>query len=245
MRSIYLKELKSFLSSIVGYVVLLVFGIASGLFLWVLPDTNILDYGYATLEQLFIIAPWLLLFLIPAVTMRSFADELKGGTMEWLFTKPLSLSQVILGKFWAAFTLVVIALLPTLVYLFSIYWLAMDNAPLDAGAIIGAYTGLLLLAGAFTAVGIFSSALTDNQVVSFLVALFLCFLLFSGFEALSRIPAFRGGADYYLGLIGMDYHYNSINRGVIDTRDIIYFFSLIIVFIALTQYIVQRKRTKA
>lgn len=242
MLSIYIKELRSFFSSIVGYVVLLVFLIASGLFLWVLPDTNILDYGYASLEQFFSIAPWLLLFLIPAITMRSFADEFRGGTIEWLSTKPLTFQQIVLGKFFASLTLVVIALLPTIIYIFSIHYLAMDDAALDAGGIIGSYIGLLFLAAAFTAIGIFSSSLTDNQIVSFLAAVFLCFLLYSGFEALSRIPAFRGGADFYLGMIGVDYHYNSMSRGVIDTRDVVYFLSLVILFVTLTHFILSKKK---
>lgn len=242
MLSIYFKELRSFFSSIVGYVVLLVFLVACGLFLWVFPDSNILEYGYASLEQFFTIAPWLLLFLIPAITMRSFADEFKGGTIEWLSTKPLTSSHIVLGKFFASLTLVVIALLPTTIYILSIHYLAMDDAALDAGGIVGSYIGLLFLAAAFTAIGIFSSSLTDNQIVSFLVAFFLCFLLYSGFEALSRVPAFKGGADFYLGLIGVDYHYNSMNRGVIDTRDVVYFLSLIILFVALTRYVLARKK---
>lgn len=242
MLSIYFKELRSFFSSIVGYVVLLVFLVACGLFLWVLPDSNILDYGYASMEQFFSIAPWLLLFLIPAVTMRSFADEFRGGTIEWLSTKPLTSTQIVLGKFLASLTLVAIALLPTLIYIFSIHYLAMDDAALDAGGITGSYIGLLFLAAAFTAIGIFCSALTDNQIVSFLAAVFLCFLLFSGFEALSRIPSFRGGVDFYLGMIGVDYHYNSMNRGVIDTRDIVYFLSLIILFLSCTHFTLSRKK---
>lgn len=245
MGSIYFKELKSFLSSIGGYVVLLVFLVFCGLLMWVFPDTNILDYGYASMEQFFNIAPWLLLFLIPAITMRSFADEFKGGTIEWLSTKPLSSGQIITGKFLASLTLVAIALLPTVVYIFSIHYLAMDNAALDAGGIFGSYIGLLLLAAAFTAIGVFSSALTDNQIVSFLIALGISFLLYSGFEAISRIAGFRGGADYYLGLLGVDYHYNSISRGVIDSRDLVYFVSLVILFIALTRFVLQRKRLKA
>lgn len=242
MLSIYFKELRSFFSSIVGYVVLLVFLVAGGYFLWVLTDTSIPDYGYASLDQFFTIAPWLLLFLIPAITMRSFADEFKGGTMEWLSTKPLTSNQIVLGKFFASLTLVAIALLPTLIYVYSINYLAMDDAALDTGGIIGSYIGLLLLAASFTAIGIFSSSLTDNQIVSFLAALFFCFLLYFGFEGLSRIPAFRGGADFYLGLIGLDYHYNSMNRGVIDTRDVIYFLSLIILFVALTHFVLAKKK---
>jgi ABC-2 type transport system permease protein len=223
-------------------VVLLVFLVACGLFLWVLPDTNILDYGYASMEQFFNIAPWLLLFLIPAVTMRSFADEFRGGTIEWLSTKPITMRQIILGKFLASFTLVGIALLPTLIYILSIHYLAMDNSALDAGGIIGSYIGLLFLSAAFTAIGVFSSSLTDNQIVSFLASLFLCFLLFSGFEALSRVTAFRGGADYYLGLIGMDDHYNSISRGVIDIRDVIYFLSIVILFLELTRFVLNKRK---
>jgi len=242
MLSIYFKELRSFFSSLVGYVVLLAFLVFSGLLLWVFPDTDIMTYGYASMEQFFSIVPWLLLFLIPAVTMRSFADEFKGGTIEWLLTKPLTARQIIWGKFLASFTLVGIALLPTLIYVFSIYYLAMDNSALDAGGITGSYIGLLFLVAAFTSIGIFSSALTDNQIVGFLAALFLCFLLYFGFEALSRIPAFRGGADYYLGMIGIDDHYHSISRGLIDTRDIVYFLSVVALFLALTHFTLSRKK---
>lgn len=242
MLSIYFKELRSFFSSIVGYVVLLVFLVACGLFLWVFSDTSILEYGYASMDQFFYLAPWFLLFLIPAVTMRSFADEFRGGTIEWLSTKPLKPADIVLGKFLASFTLVCIALLPTLIYVFSIHYLAMDDAALDAGGILGSYAGLLFLAATFTAIGVFSSSLTDNQIVGFLVALFICALLYFGFEALSRVPAFVGGADYYLGMIGMDDHYNSISRGVIDSRDVIYFLSLIILFIALTRFTLLRRK---
>lgn len=242
MSSIYFKELRSFFSSVVGYVVLLVFLVACGFFLWVAPDTNILDYGYASMERFFTIAPWLLLFLIPAVTMRSFSDEFRAGTIEWLSTKPVTTGQIVMGKFLASLTLVAIALLPTLVYLFSIHYLAMEDAALDLGGIAGSYTGLLLLVATFTAMGVFSSALTDNQIVSFLAAIFLCFALYFGFEALSRVPAFRGGADFYLGQIGVDDHYNNINRGVIDSRDVIYFLTVIALFLALTRFILNKKR---
>ncbi len=241
MFSIYFKEIKGFLSTVAGYVAVLVFLLAAGLFLWVLPDTNMLDYGYATMEQFFTICPWLLLFLIPAVTMRSFADEYKAGTMEWLCAKPISTVHIILGKFFAAFTLVLIALLPTLLYVFSIHWLAVDAATIDMGGLLGAYLGLIALAAAFTAIGVFGSALTENQIVGFLIALFLCFLMYSGFEALSRIAAFRGGADYYLGMIGMDYHYNSMSRGVLDSRDVLYFVSVILFFLSATWVVVKSK----
>jgi ABC-2 type transport system permease protein len=242
MLSIYFKELRSFFSSIVGYVVLLVFLIATGSVLWIIPDTSILTYGYASMEQFFNIAPWLLLFLIPAITMRSFADEFKGGTIEWLFTKPLTSGQIILGKFFATLSLVIIALLPTLIYIFSVHYLAMEDTALDIGGLVGSYIGLLLLSAAFTGIGIFCSSLSDNQIVSFLAAVFLSILLYFGFEALSRVPAFSGGADYYLSLIGVDYHYNSMNRGVIDSRDVVYFLSLVVLFISLTHFALSKKK---
>jgi len=232
MRSIFIKEINSFFSSVVGYVAVLVFLAACGLFLWILPESSILEYGYATLDRFFEMAPWFLMLLIPAVTMRSFADEFRGGTIEWLSTKPLTTLDIILGKYFAALALVVFALLPTLLYVYTIDNLSMIAGSLDSGGIIGSYIGLIFLAAAFAAVGVFCSSLTANQVVGFLVALFACFILYSGFDSLSRIPAFAGGADYYLGMVGMSFHYNSISRGVIDTRDVIYFLSVIILFIA-------------
>jgi len=251
MKSIYLKELKSFLSSLAGYVVLLVFLIATGLLLWVMPDTNILpnanilDYGYASLEQFFAIAPIVLLFLIPAITMKSFADEYKSGTIEWLMTKPLDMKQIIFGKYFAAVTLAIIGLIPTLIYLYSVNYLAIEGGAIDFGGVLGSYLGLILLTACFTSIGLFCSSLTDNQIVSFLAALALSFALYSGFEGLSRISAFRGGADYYLELLGIDYHYTSMSRGVLDTRDLVYFLSVIVLFLALTRYNLLRKRAKA
>jgi ABC-2 type transport system permease protein len=174
--------------------------------------------------------------------MRSFADEYKGGTIEWLMTKPLSLNQIVGGKFWACFTLVIIALIPTTIYVFGINWLAIDNTMLDFGAISGAYVGLFLLVGSFIAIGIFCSTLTDNQIVGFLLAVILCWLLYSGFEAISRIPALAGGADYYVQLLGMDWHYNAINRGVLHTRDIVYFLSVTILFWQATLLTLKRKQ---
>ncbi len=242
MKSIYFKELNTFLSSVVGYVVLLVFLIVLGVVLWVLPDTSFFDFEYASMEPFFTITPWLLLFLIPAITMRSFADEYKGGTIEWLMTKPLKLNQIVGGKFWACFTLVTIALIPTVIYVFGINWLAIDNTVLDFGAIFGAYIGLFLLVASFISIGIFCSTFTDNQIVGFLLAVLLCLLLYFGFEAISRIPYFAGGADYYIQLLGMDWHYNAINRGVLHSRDIIYFLSITLFFWQATLFTLKRKR---
>jgi ABC-2 type transport system permease protein len=241
MRSIFIKEINSFFSSVVGYVAILVFLVACGLFLWVIPEYSILDYGYATLERFFELAPWLLILLIPAVTMRSFAEEFRGGTMEWLAVKPLRDIDIILGKYFASLALVVFALLPTLIYVFTINNLSLIAGNVDGGSIIGSYIGLFFLAATFTAIGIFCSSLTNNQVVGFLVSLFACYLLYSGFESLSKVPAFSEGIDYYLGMIGMSFHYNSISRGFVDSREVIYFLSIIVLFVALTRFSLNRR----
>jgi ABC-2 type transport system permease protein len=225
----------------VGYLAILVFLIACGLFLWIIPDSSILEYGYATLDKFFQWAPWLFLLLIPAITMRSFADEFRSGTIEWLSTKPLTDLDIILGKYFASLALVVFALLPTLIYVYTIDNLSLMENNLDTGGIIGSYIGLLLLAASFTAIGIFSSSVTNNQIVGFLVALFACYLVYSGFESLSSIPAFTGGIDYYLSMVGMSFHYNSISRGLIDSRDVIYFLSVIVLFISLTRLSLNRR----
>lgn len=241
MRSIFIKEINSFFSSIVGYVVVLVFLVACGLFLWILPDSSILDYGYASLDRFFEMAPWFLIMLIPAITMRSFADEFRDGTIEWLSTKPLTDLDIILGKYFATLALVVFALLPTLIYVYTVSNLSAIPDNLDSGAIIGSYIGLFFLAAGFTAIGVFCSSLAGNQVVGFLIALFACYLLYYGFEALSRIPQLKGGVDYYLGMIGISFHYNSISRGLVDSRDVLYFLSVIILFISLTRLSLNRR----
>ncbi len=236
MRSIFFKEINSFFSSIVGYVALLVFLAACGLFLWIIPDFSILASGFATMDRFFDIAPWLLLLLVPAITMRSFSDEFRSGTIEWLSTKPVTDLDIILGKYFATVALILLALLPTLLYVITICNLSLpDNMP-DAGAIIGSYAGLFFLAATFAAVGVFCSSLTGNQVVGFLVSLISCYLLYSGFENLSKIPDLAQGIDYYLSMIGMEFHYNSISRGLIDSRDVVYFISIIVLFIALTRF---------
>ncbi|RYD58276.1 MAG: gliding motility-associated ABC transporter permease subunit GldF [Sphingobacteriales bacterium] len=241
MRSIFIKEINSFFSSIVGYVAILVFLIATGLFLWIIPDSSILEYGYATLDRFFEMAPWFLMLLIPAVTMRSFADEFRGGTIEWLSTKPLTDLDIILGKYFASLALVIFALIPTVIYVYTIDSLSLIENNIDTGGIIGSYIGLIFLATGFTAIGVFCSSLTNNQIVGFLVALFACYLLYSGFESLAKIPAFTGGIDYYLGMVGMAFHYNSISRGLVDSRDVIYFLSVIVLFVSLTRLSLNRR----
>jgi ABC-2 type transport system permease protein len=241
MRSIFVKEINSFFSTIVGYVAIILFLTVCGYILWGDTDTNILDFGYATLDKYFELAPWLLMFLIPAITMRAFPDEFKSGTIEWLSTKPLTMMQIILGKYLAVLVLVIFALIPTLLYVLTIGSLTLIPNNLDTGGIIGSYIGLLFLTATFASIGLFFSSLTSNQIVGFLVALFGCLVLYVGFETFSKIPAFYGGLDYYISMLGLSFHYNSISRGIIDSRDVIYFLSIIVLFLSLTQLSLSRR----
>jgi ABC-2 type transport system permease protein len=227
------KEFRQFFSSLTGYIAIIVFLMLNGLFLFVFPDTNLLDFGYATLDKFFELAPWILLLLIPAITMRSFSEEFKSGTFEILQTKPLSSWQTVFGKYLGALLVVWIALLPTLVYVISIQQLSAEGG-IDMGATIGSYIGLFFLSAVFTAIGICCSSFTSNAVVAFIISGFACFLIYSGFNAISKIPALQSGADYYIEMLGIDFHYRSISRGVIDSRDIIYFLSMIGLFLAIT-----------
>jgi len=233
MWSVCKKEFRQFFSSLTGYIAIVVFLLLNGLFLFVFPDTNLLDFGYATLDKFFELSPWILLLLIPAITMRSLAEEFKGGTFEILQTKPLSRWQIVFGKYLGALLVVWIALLPTLVYVISIQQLSAEGG-IDTGAIIGSYIGLLFLSAVFTAIGVCCSSFTSNAVVAFIISGFACFIIYSGFNAISRIPALESGADYYIEMLGIDFHYRSISRGVIDSRDIIYFLSMIGLFLAIT-----------
>ncbi|HTD92518.1 MAG TPA: ABC transporter permease subunit, partial [Chitinophagaceae bacterium] len=209
-----------------------VFLLVNGLMLFVF-DGNILEFGYATLDRFFELAPWILLLLIPAITMRSFADEFRTGTFEILQTRPLTRWQVVGGKYFGSLVVTLIALLPTIVYYFSIQQLS-SNEGIDTGATIGSYIGLFFLAAVFTAIGICISSFTSNAVVAFIISLVGCALLYYGFSAISRLPALEGGADYYIEMLGIDFHYRSISRGVIDTRDIIYFLSIIFLLLTIT-----------
>ncbi len=231
MWSICKKELRQFFSSLTGYIAIIVFLLANGLVLFVFKD-NILDFGYASLEQFFSFAPWLLMFLISAITMRSFSDEFKSGTFEILLTRPLSRWQVVTGKFLGSLLVALIALLPTLVYYFTINHLAA-GVGIDAGAATGSYLGLFLLSSIFTAIGICISSFTTNSVVAFIVSLIACVLFYFGFTAISEL--FGPGLDYYIEMIGIDFHYRSMSRGVLDTRDIIYFLSLLVFFLLVTR----------
>src|ERR1700712_5261707 len=219
------KEFRQFFSSLTGIIALAVFLLLNGLFLFVFPDSNMLDFGYASLDKFFELAPWILTFLIPAITMRTLSEEFKGGTYEILQTKPLSYAQIVGGKYFGCLLIIILALLPTLIYAYSMQALSAGGAGIDAGGIAGSYIGLFFLAAVFTAIGICCSSLTNNAVVAFIVSAFACFILYAGFNAISRIASLASGAGYYMEMLGIDFHYRSVSRGVIDSRDIIYFIS--------------------
>lgn len=239
MKAIFLKEINAFFSSIPGYLVMAVFLLANGLFLWVLPGQfNIFDFGFANLSPYFSLAPWIFIFLIPAITMRSFSEEKKQGTLELLFTKPVTTTELVLGKFIGNFLLVVFSLAPTLLYVLTIYQLGDPVGNFDLGAIFGSYLGLLFLGACYTAIGLFASSISNNQLVAFISAAFLCFLLFFGFQGLSDIGLF-GAQNYGLGYLGLSFHYESISRGVIDTRNVIYFLGIMALFLFLNGFILK------
>ena len=235
MYSLFFKEITGFFYSLTGYIVIIVFLVVNSLFLWVFEGPmNLLDGGYATLDSLFILAPWVFLLLIPAITMRSFAEEKRSGTLDLLLTRPLSGIQIIGAKYLAAVVLVLLALLPTLVYYYTVLSLGNPAGNIDQGGTWGSYIGLLFLAGAYAAIGIFCSSLTDNLIISFLLAAFLCLFMCYGFEQVSTL-ATLGKTGGFLVSLGIIEHYRSMSRGVIDTRDIVYFAALIAIFIVLTK----------
>jgi ABC-2 type transport system permease protein len=240
MISIAKKELYQFFSSLTGYITIILFLLLNALYLFVLKDSNIFDFGYATLSSFFELAPWIFIFLIPALGMRSFADEFKSGTFETLKTSPLTRWQIVLGKYVAIIAVIIIALIPTLLYIITIQSLS-STGDIDSGAIAGSYIGLFLLASVFASITTWCSSLTSNAVIAFLVSSFACIVLYFGFNAISRLPVFTGNADYYIEMLGIDFHYQSISRGVVDTRDIIYFFSLIFLFLFATQKNLNKK----
>lgn len=238
MWAVVKKEVRGFFSTLTGYLVIGIFLTLIGLLLWVFPDYSILEYNYASLDQLFTLAPIIFLFLIPAVCMRMFSEEKQLGTIETLFTKPLSEWQIIGGKYFGALFLVIIAIIPTLLYYYTMYQLGSPIGNIDRGEVIGSYIGLFFLAAIFIAISLYASVLSSNQIVSFLTGMFLCFLLYWGFQFLSSLPLFFGGLDHILQMIGIDYHYLSISKGAIDSRDVIYFISAILFFLILTyQYL--------
>jgi ABC-2 type transport system permease protein len=242
MWAICKKEFRQFFSNLTGYITIILFLLLNGLFLFVFSSFNILDFGYASLDNFFTLAPFVLLLLIPAVTMRLLPDEWRGGTMEILQTKPLSSNQIVYGKYVAALLVVVMALLPTIIYIFTISNLAEEGTVLDKGGLIGSYIGLLLLSASFVAISLGTGSFTTNSVVSFLLAAFFCFIFYNGFDALASLPFFKNGADYYLQQAGMSEHYRSMSRGVLDLGDVLYFLSVVVFFLFLTIQRISRKK---
>jgi ABC-2 type transport system permease protein len=228
------KEFNSFLNSLIAYVVIGVFLIAMGLLMWVFPESSVLEYGYADMETLFTLGPYVFIFLIPAITMRSFAEEKKAGTIELLITKPLSDWEIIAGKFLACFLLVCCALFPTAIYYISVYQLGATPGNIDTPGVIGSYIGLVLLGAVFCSVGILASSLTRNQIVAFVIAAFLCFLLLSGFESLSALHLWSADA-LVIRQLGLLEHYQSLGRGLIDSRDLVFFGSVILMMLSFTK----------
>lgn len=239
MLAIFKKEINTFFTSPIGYLVVAVFLVLNGLFLWVFEgEFNIMDNGFADLSGFFLLAPWILIFLVPAVTMRSFSDEKKQGTLELLLTKPVSHLQIVLGKYLGAFILILVALAPTLLYVYSVYQLGNPIGNLDFGNTLGSYFGLLFLIAAYTAIGVFASTLSNNQIVAFIVAVFICFFFYFGFQGIANYNLF--GNTIYLENLGMEAHFKSMSRGVLDTRDIVYFLSITVLFIVLTKLNIQK-----
>ncbi|EDM38725.1 ABC transporter permease; gliding motility-associated protein [Pedobacter sp. BAL39] len=237
MYAVFKRELFSLLNSMMAYITIGVFLLACGLLLWFFPDTSILEYGYAELTGFFSLAPFLFMFMIPAITMRSFAEERREGTYILLATRPLTDWQIIFAKYLACLVVVLFALVPTIVYYISVSRLAFPVGNVDTGAVIGSYLGLLLLGTAFLSVGICASSFTKNQVIAFALSVFICFITYTGFDAMSQVFAWRNLEQVFLGL-SVNEHYQSISRGVLDTRDLIYFISFIAVFLGITKLVI-------
>jgi ABC-2 type transport system permease protein len=240
MIQIISKEFNGFLNSLIAYVVIGVFLTGMGLLMWVFPETAVLDYGFADMDTLFSLGPYVFIFLIPAITMRSFAEEKKAGTMELLLTKPLTDWDIILGKFLASFLLVLVALAPTVIYYFSISALGNPVGNIDTPGVIGSYIGLTLLGGVFCSVGIVASSITTNQIVSFILAAFLCFILFTGFESLAALNVWSANT-LMIKQFGILYHYEALSKGLIDSRDILYFVSVGALMLVLTKTILSAR----
>lgn len=241
MNAILKKEINLLFSSLIAYISMAVFFIVLALNLFIFQG-NILDSNYATLDSFFTLTPWILIFLIPAITMRTFADEKQSGTLEFLTTKPISDAQIVMGKYWAVLFLWTFTFLPTFIYFIAVKQLSLAEAPIDSGATYGSYIGLYFLGAVFVAIGIFASSITNNQIVAFLLGVFFCYLMYDAFFRISSLDIFQGRLDYYIQAIGLNAHYDSISRGVVDTRDIIYFLSVIALFLIGTRTALESRK---
>jgi len=242
MYTLIKREISGFFSSIIGYIVIIVFLIANSLFMWIIPgELNILDNGYSNADTLFIIAPWVFMFLVPAITIRLIAEEKRLGTMELLLTRPLADIQIVFAKYIAGLALVILSLVPTLTYYFSVYLLGDPIGNIDSGGFWGSFIGLFFLGGIYVAIGVFASSLTQNQIISFILAIVLCFIFYTGFDSISKI-GFLSSIDSIIVGLGITEHYMSMSRGVIDTRDIIYFLGVITAFIFITKLVLESRK---
>jgi ABC-2 type transport system permease protein len=240
MWAIWRREWNGFLNSLVAYIALVVFLLITGLFIWVFPDYSILEFGYAQLDQLFVIGPWVLMFLVPAVTMRFFSEENRSGTAELLFTRPVSTSAVVLGKFLAGWALVLFSVLPTLCYVGALYYLAEPVGNVDLGGIAGSYLGLVLLGGVFAGIGTWASAVTEHPVVSFVLGVFLCFFMYAAFDSLRFLPL-PNTALLVIEQLGIGAHFESMSKGVVDLRDLVYFASVTFFFLFWTRTVLDQR----
>ena len=241
MLTIFFKEINNFLNSLIAYIVIGVFLTSIGLLMWVFQESSILEYGYSDMGTLFTMGPYVFMFLVPAITMRMFAEEKRSGTAELLFTRPLTSFDIIAGKYLAGFFLVLFSLIPTLLYYFSVYNLGNPVGNLDTPCIIGSYIGLTLLGGVFVSIGIFASSVTENQVVSFILAVFLCFIIYSVLSSIAGINVW-GNFSYIIEQFSILYHYSSLSKGLIDLRDIVYFLSVITVMLLITNLIINSRK---
>jgi len=241
MLNIYIKEIVSFLSSFIAYIIIAVFLVAMGLLVWVFPETNVIDYGYADMGVFFQMAPFVLMFLIPAITMKMLAEESNSGTIEILIVKPVTTFQIVLGKYLAALTLVIVAILPTLVYYFSLSELASPVGNIDTAGIAGSYIGLLLLSAVLCALGILTSALTNNQVLAFVIAAFSSFILFTGLNSLASINVWSS-LSLPLAQLSLEYHYLAMSKGLLDSRDVLFFISVIAGFLYFSKLSLANKK---
>jgi ABC-2 type transport system permease protein len=241
MWSIFQKEVSVFLNSLIAYLVVLVFLTFIGVFMWVLPESSILEYGYAEMDTLFSYGPLAFLLLIPAITMRSFAEEKKDGTIELLLTKPISDWALLLGKYLSACVLVAFALIPTILYYLSVYKLGKPEGNIDTAAVASSYIGLFLLGCVYTSAGIFASSISSNQIISFILALLLCYLVYNGFNHLASLDLWEGSAVDLLPL-GLDHHYNALSKGVVDSRNVFYFFTVIGIMLLSTKIILSSRK---
>ncbi len=242
MWHIYIKEINSFFNSLVAYIVMAIFLVSMGLIVWVFPESNVLTYGYAEMSAFFYYAPYILMFMVPAINMRMFAEEQKAGTLELLYTSPLKVTDIVIGKYLAGFTLMALTILPTIIYYYSIYQLGDPIGNIDTAGVIGSYIGLLLLGAVFTGFGVLTSSFTDNQIVAFILAVFFSFFFHTGLSSIANINVWSD-LSLFIEFLSLSYHYDSLSRGLIDSRDVIYLVSLIILSIYSTTHILERSKS--